>query len=143
MGARLFFGLAFFDDFGEHHAAGRSLQVADEFDFDFLVDASVGVVDDDHGTIWEMANALFGAAAGAGDFKKESFAGEVFLADGEGEIVDIEDIDMLGGGSAIKVVIVGKDEAIVLLGEVNKTVVDRGVVELVVVNGDGGELDAL
>ena len=113
----------------------------EEFDFNFLADALGGAFDDDHGAVWEMADALFRVAAGGGDFDGEGFAGEIFGAEGEAEVVDVEDVDTFGGGDFVEVEIVGTDEAFILLCEVDEAVVNRGAVEGVGEDGDVGEFD--
>ena len=116
---------------------------ANEFDIDFLAEVGFAVVDNDHGAVFEIGDALAGVAAGGDDFDASAFAWEVFVAEGEGELAETEDFDLLGGGDFFEVEVIGEDEAAVGFGEFEKAVVDGGVVEGVAVDGEVEEGDAL
>lgn len=108
----------------------------DEFDFDLLINAVAGVVDDYHHAIRHVGYALVRVATGGGDFDFGVLARKVLCLEGESEFVEIKDVDLLSLGNFLEVIIVGEDEAAVGFGKFKEAVVDWGTVELVF--DDGG-----
>ncbi len=63
-------------EFGEDDDAGAGLEEALDLDFDVLTDSSVAVVDDDHGAVGEVADALAFVFTFADDAEGKNFAGQ-------------------------------------------------------------------
>ena len=110
-------GFAGAGEAGEHHGAGGGLVEADELNFNFLAEVGFAVVNYDHGAVLEIGDALAGVAAGGDDFDAGALAGEIFVAEGEGEFAEAEDFNLLGGSDLFEVEIVGEDEAAVGFGK--------------------------
>lgn len=60
---------------GEEHGAGGGLIEADEFDFDFLAEFLAGVIDDNHGAVTQVGDALVWVAASGNDFNLGALTG--------------------------------------------------------------------
>ena len=136
-------GFAGADEAGEHHGTGGSLVEADKLNFNFLAEVGFAVVNHDHGAIFEIGDTLAGVAAGSDDFDAGALAGEIFVAEGEGEFAEAEDFNLLGSSDFFEVEIVGEDEAMVGFGEFEKTVVDGGAIKSVAINCEVKEGDTL
>lgn len=93
----------------EHHSAGGSLVQAEELDFNFFADALAGMIDDHHGAVFEIGDALVDTTTGGDDFYLDPFAGKIFVAEDKRQLVQVQRIDMLGGGDFLEVKIVGQD----------------------------------
>lgn len=68
------------EDFCEKHSAGSGLVKSDKLNFDFLAKFLAGVIDDNHGAVTEIGDALVWIATGGDDFNFSVFAGEILVA---------------------------------------------------------------
>lgn len=57
------------------------------------------MVNNNHGTVAQVGNTLVRVAASGDDFYFGAFAGEILVAEGEGEDIKVERVDMLGGSN--------------------------------------------
>src|SRR5439155_20938454 len=73
--------------------AGARLQEALDLHFDLLTNGGLGVVDDDHGSVREIANALSFVFALADDAQGNHFAGEQNQPHGLGQFVQVDMVD--------------------------------------------------
>lgn len=107
---------------------------ADELNFDFLTELVAGVIDDNHGAIAQIGDALMRITASSNNFDFSAFAGEILIAEGQSEGIKVESVDMLGSSDLRKIVIIGQDETVISLREFHKTIIYRGAVKLVAQN---------
>lgn len=90
------------------------------------------MIDDDHCAVAKIGDALVRIAASGDDFDFSAFTREILIAKSEGESVEVQGVDMLGGGDFGKIVVIGEDEAAVSFREFHQAVVDRSAIELIV-----------
>ena len=124
-------------EFGEDDDAGTGLEEALDLDFDVLADGGLAVVDDDHGSVGKIADALSFVFAFADDAKGEHFAGQKDDAHALGHFVKIDVVDALKFGKFAEVVVVGEKLSAQVASEANEFAIDFDFVgEIAVVDFD-------
>src|SRR5215469_13266292 len=97
--------------FREDHPAGGGLEHRSHFDADLLALPLASVLDDDHRTVIEEADALVLFLAFLDDADSHLFARKSHGFHGVAQLVDVEDTDALELRDAIEVVVVRQDPA--------------------------------
>lgn len=116
---------------------------ANELNFDFLTELVAGVIDDNHGAIAQIGDALMRITASSNNFDFSTFAGEILIAEGQSEGIEIKSVDMLGSSDLGKIIVIGQDETVISLREFHKTIIYRSAVKLVAQNRRVEEDNAL
>jgi len=124
-------------EFGEDDDASAGLEEALDLDFDVLADCGLAVVDDDHGAVGQIADALPLVFAFADDAEGKHFAGQQDDAHGLGHFVKVDVVDALELGEFAEVVVVGEKFRAKVARETDEFAVDFGFVrEIAIVNFD-------
>jgi hypothetical protein len=124
-------------EFGEDDDAGASLKEALDLDFDVLTNGGVAVVDNDHGAVGQVANALTLVFAFTDDAKGEHFAGQKDDTQGLGHFVEVDVVNALEFGEFAKVVIISEKLRAEVAGKADEFAVDSSFVrEIAVVDFD-------
>ena len=122
---------------GEDDDASAGLEQALDLDFDVLTDRSVTVVDDNHGAVGQVADALAFIFAFTDDAKGKDFAGQKDDAHGLGHFVEVDVVDALEFGELAEVVVVGEKFCAEVARKADEFAVDFGLVrEIAVVDFD-------
>ena len=95
-------------DFGKDHESTGRLQSGDDEDFLGGADFFGAVVDDDHGAIGEVTDALVFVFAGAHDGEVDFFADHDSRFERVGEFVDVEDFGVLEAGDFAEIFVGGE-----------------------------------
>ena len=124
-------GFAVLVHFAEDHFSAGGLQDAGDGDVNGFADHFAGVIDDDHGAVVEVADALIELLALFEDEDDHVLAGEDDGLEGVGEVVDVEDLDVVEVGDLVEVEVVGDDFGLPFFGQLEELEVDFA---------DGGEV---
>ena len=89
---------------GEDDDAGAGLEEAQDFDGHLLANEGLGLVDDNHGAVVEVADALALVLALAHDAEGKDFAGQDDRLEDAGQLVEVEMGDGLEFGDFAEVV---------------------------------------
>lgn len=116
--------VAAFIDPAENHFAGRCLMDGGDQDVHGLVDEAACAIDDNHGAVFKIGNALIYFLAFAEDKDAHAFSGENSGAKSVGQKVDVENVDALNTGDFIEVEIVGNDFGLEAESEFDQFAVD-------------------
>ena len=128
----------------EDHASGAGLEGAGYGDAYALADVIARLVHDDHGAVVEIADALGGFVTGADDFERQFLAGQDHGAQGVGEVVEVDGVNVLDFGEFGKVVVAGEDARLELVGEADEFAVNGAAARgAAVVDLDGDAAFAL
>ncbi|OPZ95664.1 MAG: hypothetical protein BWY71_02165 [Planctomycetes bacterium ADurb.Bin412] len=92
---------------------------------DFLADPPLAAVDDNHGAVVEVADALARLVAGFENFDGHGLSGQDDGLHGVGQVVDVYDVHPPEAGHFIEIVIVGDHFAAEFLGRGDQLVVHR------------------
>jgi len=100
------------------------LEDAGDGDFDGTADHFAGVVDDYHGAVVEIADALVVLLAFLEDEDIHVLAGEDDRLEGVGEVVDVQDVDVMEMGDLVEVEVVGDDLGFPFFGKFEELEID-------------------
>ena len=113
-------------------------------DVDGFVDEAASAVDDDHGAVLEITDALTGFFAFAKDEDAHALAGKNGGAESVGEKIDVENADALNAGDFVEIEIVGDDLGLEAESEFDEFAIDfAGVAGNVVDDADFERLKLL
>ena len=108
-----------------------------DLDFDLLADSGVAVVNDDHGTVGQVTDALAFVFAFAHDSEVQNFARQKDDTHGLGHFVEVDVVDALEFGEFAEVVIVGEKFCAQVAREADEFAVHFSLIrEVAVVNFD-------
>ena len=113
------------------HLAGRRLVGRCDKDVDGAINEAAGTVNDHHGAVIEIGDALCGLLAFAENEHAHGLAGEHGWFHGVGEFVDVKNGDALHARNLVEVEIICDDFGVTLTGEFDELKVD---------GRDGGEI---
>src|SRR5690349_8499962 len=109
----------------EDHPAGDGLQDANHGDFDLVIDHLASAFDDDHGSVVEIGETLTRLLALLDDLDLKRVSGQERRLEGVGQLVQVEDADVVKLRDAVEVVVVGQDAGATSARELDQLGVHR------------------
>ena len=81
-----------------------------------MADAIAGLLDDHHGTVIEVSDALSGPFAGLDNLELQALAGQEDGLEGVGQVVDVYDLYAAKASDFVEVVVVGYNPGVESFG---------------------------